>query len=241
MSAWIGNIIAILIPILASFLLTAFVGNRLLQRWQQRAWLQQQAVLQGHNEIDQAKRTIDNLVNLAGARNYRARKLLRSLRVSSDEELREIRCEYDKAVSSWNEQLNSFQVNLTIYSEYRFSERIEDVIQPKFVEVSSSIASILATPKGEQRTKRLQMQAPEIEWQLNQLNGSLFEFSRDVIKQLVDRQRAIYVGRPVSFSVETIELFSTWYLFKALFQADHLPQSIFSAPFHASAPSAIRN
>lgn len=237
--AWIGNLLVIVIPILLSFLLTAAIGNRLLQRWQQRSWLQQQAVLQAHKEIDEVKSTIDDFIALADTRSFRARRLLRNLSSSNLKRLAQIREDYDNSVAAWNDKLNSFQVRLTIYARYDFALRIDNDIQPQFAKISEELDYLAGLTSEKIGKTTLSFAKASLEEELNSLNGSLFDFSRDVMRYLVDQQRAIYVGKPIHFSSENIELFSTWYLFKELFKASHPPQSIFGAPFNSTIPRAF--
>lgn len=225
-----------IISVVISFILTAIVGNRLLQKWQKRAWLQQQAVLQAHKEIDEVKATIDNFMELADTRSYRARRLLRNLCRGTKERLNVVRSDYDQSVAAWNDQLNSFQVRLTIYAEYGYALRIEDEIQPRFAEISNTLEGLLNAGDPERREMHRRIYA-QTEDQLNSLNGIFFNFSRDVMRFLVDRQRDIYLGKPIEFTRGTAELFPTWYLFKELFKSSHPPQTVFGTPFNPSSPS----
>ncbi|CAN5505101.1 hypothetical protein BH09VER1_BH09VER1_54980 [soil metagenome] len=237
---WLQSFSVESLKILAPVLLTALVGNRLLQRWQQRSWLQQQAVLQSHKEIDEVKSTIDEFIKLADARSYRARRLVRNLPRATEARIDSLRNEYDLSVAAWNDRLNSFQVRLTIYAKYRFAQRIENSIQPRFAELSEAIERLLSLPpdvRGQEACRAMSI----FEDNLNSLNGILFAFSRDVMRYLIDEQRMMYLGRPIQFSESTLESFSTWYLFKELFKTEHPPQTIFSTPVNSSLPDVIRS
>jgi hypothetical protein len=227
-----------LIVVILSFVLTGLIGNSLIQKWQQRNWIQQRRLLRAENSIEELKKIIDEIMTLADARNYRTRRLLLNFRSGNAKTLTEIKQEYDRTLAAWNDKFNSFCVRLTIFAEYRYTEWLESDIQPRFVKISEELEQVLKLELPASTSNNPAKAA--LEDQLNSLSGRLFKFSRDLLNLLLKKQEYAYVGRKIYFAPCTLHLFSTWYLFKALFEPRHAPQTIISPLSDFDVPTFFR-
>lgn len=202
------------------------IANSLVQRWQHRNWLQQHRVLGAEKSFLELRSAVDELMTLGDARAYRSRRLVRNLAALDELAVTRAKTEYDNALTAWNDKLNSFIVRLTVYANYGFAEQVEKDVQERFRRISEKLDKALFAVRNNNHMPR--GLSSEIERDLNSLTYRLFRLSRDLLNLLLVKQRDAYIGRTVQFRAQTIELFSTWYLFKALLKPDHPPQSIIS-------------
>ena len=79
-----------------------------------------------------------------------------------------------------------------------------------------------------------------IKCSLNSLSGSIYNFSCELIRELQRKQRRAYEGEKVIFNQKNLRFFSTWYLFKALFQSRKYPQTVSSSSVDILPPLFIR-
>lgn len=212
-----------------SFLLVGVLGNLLVQRWQQRNWIEQQRLLRAEKRLDELKRLSDDLMKLGDSRSYRTRRLLLNLASIDSNTLdsSEYLIDYKIAVGTWNDSFNSYCTRLTLYANWGLSGWLENVIQPKFYKISERLEVLV-------KVRRLNGLVPVQEknllnGELNSINASLGKFYRQLLELLLRMQKEAYIGREVNFNSTTIEQFSTWYLLKALLQAEHPPVSVFSS------------
>ena len=221
-----------------TFFFTGLLGNYLVQRWQQRNWLNQHRLLGAEKRFEELQKLIDEITNLGDARTFRVRRIIRN-RASDIARLQVLRDSCDKSVVKWNERFTAVSVKLTMYAGYsRFTEGLELDIQPAFVAISEQLdraVRYLAAGQSIPRPLRIEM-----ENMLNAISGKLFNFSRDLLGLLLTKQREAYEGEKVRFSEETLELFSRWYLFKALFKTNHPLESVSSTALDFHPPFFFR-
>jgi len=221
-----------------TFLLMGVITNSLIQRWQQRNWLQQHRVLGAEKAFLELKRLVDELMTLGDARAYRSTRLVRNLSTLDQATIVQVKKEYDQALTAWNDKLNSFIVRLTVYGSYDFAQQLEDDVQLRFFRISEKLDGAVLAARG---NKPLPSGLKSgIESELRSLNYRLFRLSRDLLNLLLQKQREAYVGRTVQFREHTIELFSTWYLFKALLKTNQPPQSIIGSSSDFNVPTFFR-
>ena len=168
------------------------------------------------------------------ARNYRTRRLLLNLE-SPSLESSGIKQDYEKAVAIWNDSFNSFCVRLTLLSSSRYSSRLEGDIQLNFYDLSERLGILLRGGRVIDRKAKASLNRD-----LDLQNARLVNFSRDLMRLLLAKQKETYDGVLMDFTKSTFDQFSTWYLLKALFQAKHPPLTIRGSSPHSYKPSFRR-
>ena len=143
------------------------------------------------------------------------------------------KAEYSNSVTAWNDRLNAFCVTLTIFGEHTFTDRLQTVIQPKFVTVTAELDQLL---RDESKVAGYGKSSKWFDGQLNQVTGLLWSFSRDLSGFLLRERNEAYNGLLIPFCVENLELFSTWYLIKALFEPRKELQPICSTALDPESP-----
>jgi len=219
-----------LLTAIVSSVLVALVGNFLVQKWQMRNWMEQQRLLRAEKQLEDLKLLSNEIMKLGDSRSYRTRRLLLNLDSIKPEELDacDYFLDYKQAVAAWNDLLNSFLTRLTLFASSSYTSRLESRIQPNFVRIGDRVDSLI-------KVRRLGGIVPiheknSLTEELNRLNGRLGNFYRDLLRMLLRMQKEAYIGRKIKFDAYTIDNFSTWYLFKALFQSNHPPITVFSPP-----------
>jgi hypothetical protein len=182
--------------------------------------------------FEELKKLIDEIMTLGDARSYRTRRLLLKMRNANKSSISGVTRDYEQAVTAWNDKLNSFTVRLTVYAKYSFAEELETDIQERFMRISARIDSL---PHSIPRDRVFAV-SPSLQRELDQLNYRLFQFSRDALNVLQEKQREAYGGNKLYFEEQTLELFPTWYLFKALFKTSQPPQTVIRSPANFEPP-----
>src|SRR5467141_3581411 len=92
-----------------TFFFTGLLGNFLVQRWQQRNWLNQHRLLGAEKRLEELQKLIDEITSLGDARNFRIRRIIRHTPgdISTLQTLREA---YDQSVVQWNERLTALKI-----------------------------------------------------------------------------------------------------------------------------------
>jgi len=207
-----------IVAIVLSFVLTALIGNRLLQQWQHRVWLRQQQFLGQEKEYISLKELFPELSSAIGTRLYQAQRLYWAVR-SQDAELVEDRlAKYDESVVKWNDGLGLIYARLNIYIDFRYSEILERSIHRPFQSVGAQL-------EAEVRKRRLggtptAAELATLERQLLRLSAATSKFCRDLLRAVEEKRKLVYFGRRVAFSVFNLRYFSTFELVKALFISD---------------------
>ena len=214
-------------PIIAAVitaLVTGFLANWLVHRWQQRNWLNQQRYLGAEKEYIVLKELSDEIAALAGARLFRMHRLALVLRHSDDALIKKRLEDYDNAQISWNDKLSSFLTKLRMYTPYRLAVHLEERVQRRFVRVGAQLERATA-----ERLRGNNLPAGSIanlEKVLNNLHGEIITFSREMLRLVLSRRTMTYSGTRLTLSQETLELFPTSQLLKALFKRRAEPLSI---------------
>lgn len=217
-----------IIPVIVTFILTGIVGNRLVNLWQHRNWLNQQKFLSIEKEYTALNELFDELTTLSGKRLYRMRRFLVATLHDDEKTLEDRRKEYDEALTAWNDKLNSFFIRLTFYARYDMALRLERIIQANFTLAGSRIEALAR--KRKENNSVLKHEIAPVEKQLNNIQGLLFEFNRDIMRYIKQKREETYTGVTVELTSETIELFPTWVLFKSLFKTrQEFPSIVCSA------------
>jgi hypothetical protein len=209
---------------IVTFVLTGLVGNFLVQKWQQRNWLTQHRLIGAEKQLKELQAVFDEIVSLGAARNFRLRRVVRH-KLGGEPSLSEVRRQYDESVVKWNDRLTSFSTRLTWYAGYsQFAEVLEGNVQEAFVAMGEKLEmAVTHLVKHEPIPARLKQQ---LEGMSNAMSGRLFNFSRDLLRLLIERQDEAYQGKKVPLARETLELFSTWQLCKALFKTPQASQTV---------------
>jgi hypothetical protein len=228
-----------LITVVISFILTAVVGNWLVQRWQQRNWLTQHSLQRDEKQIEELRALIDEILRLGDARSYRTRRAILQLNSTDSAKFQRTKEDYEQAVVNWNDRFNSMCVGLTMYAAYQpYTERLEGIIQPLFVSVSEKLDTAIEI-RGNQIV--LGSLIAQMENDLNEISGKLFRFGRDLVRLLLTKQKEAYDGKLILFCKENLELFPRWYLFKMLFQPTFPMQAVSSAALNLRHPFVSRS
>jgi hypothetical protein len=203
---------------LFAFVLTGVIGNSLLQRWQYRAWLQQQQFL-GHEREYIALRDLSaDLSKVMGARHYQMQRVISAARSLSADEMETRVSEYAVTLKQWNEELNSYYVRLTLYVDYSRAISLEGEIHQPFVSTGSKIERVVRLKRNAQPVPKGEYAI--IERQLKNLNTAIFRYNRDLLREVENIRRRVYYGENIPYSTQFLKVFSTVELIKALFIRD---------------------
>jgi len=225
------TLVIAIVPLLVTGLL-AVLGNWLIQRWQQRNWITQHTLEKAEKELGELRKSIDELLRLASARVYRMQRVVKNLR-STSEAFATIKQEYDQAVVNWNDRLNTIYIDLRLYADYHYTDRLYQSIQPQFVEISEALDKAI---KQRSATPVNNSVIVDLERRLNALSGAIFDIGKDLLRLLRKKQSEAYEGALIIFSLTTLELFPRWYLFKALFQPLYPRAAVSSAALNFTRP-----
>lgn len=198
------------------FILTGLIGNSLLLKWQQRNWLTQQRFLGHEKEYLALKELVDEVASLLGVRLYQMQRLTLNLVRSSEEQFSARAAEYDQAVKIWNEHLASFIVRLVILApNSSFAYKLDSVIQRKLRITGQNIDALVHQRRDGCPVEK--KQTVDILEQLDSIKAKARNFNKDLLDFVERRRKKVYYGEKILFSQWTLNRFSTWQLFKALF------------------------
>lgn len=202
-----------IVTIVVGFLLTGVIGNQLLHNWQHRNWINQRRIERATDAVGSLKVLLDQITQLADTRNFRMRLLCRKFRTASEKELVELRRDHDKAVAAWNDNWNTFCTGLTFYAEYYYVERLEQDIQNRFVSAAATLSKLLSSRPEDQAPLAI-----SLERELNVISGATFNFSRDLLRLLIEKQETAYRGSELPFTEENLTKTPTLVLVARLFK-----------------------
>lgn len=217
-----------IVTVVLTFVLTSLLGNWLLQRWQHRNWINQQTLLGEQKHYENLKELCDEILKLSNLRISKTRRLLSVVRYADDDLVVSRLAEYDSAVQSWNEQLGIFVVKLRFYARYQMAYRLDSEIQPSFVNRGAALESLVRTRREGRPISLAQIAALEV--RLNDLNGLLIAYSRDLMNMLAEQKTRTYYGKKEQLKIDTLRHFPTWQLVKALFKTRVDQPSIVRSP-----------
>lgn len=222
-----------IITVIVTFIFTGVIGNRLIHAWQFRNWIKQQRFLGAEKEFFALKELSEEIVELSSRRLNKMQRLLSGLRLKN--EVFEIRfSEYDEILSNWNERLPSFYVRLTMLSTYDFTLDLEGIHQ-YFVNAGRKLEALVRVRRREGQVEAKSIE--ELAALLNGIQASMFEFNRELLRSVQRAQEIAYVGVETRFGPETVNLFSNWQLFKAVFVPIEKVPSIYRTAMDTPKPS----
>ncbi len=208
------------ISALASFFLVTVVGGLFAQSLQYRAWSRQQFLNNQDKIITELKTIFVEFDLLLSKRIFRTRRILYALRRGDPEKIRQSLVDYDGVVTEWNDKRNSLQIRLVRVISTRFSEDFEHDLSPKFVGLGAQLEQLAKAADNNSLPRNFKATLSRIEGQLNLLNRSSYEFSRELYKSLQNEQARLYHINKfdrIPETVEELDRISTWFLIKALF------------------------
>lgn len=197
-----------------SFVLTGLVGNAVVQRWQYRNWIAQQKVTLAQQRNSELLKLYEEIERLASARRFRCFRSVSALRKGETESIVSSINDYDKSVVEWNERYTSFMARLRIYRSFETALRLETNIHLPLVACGEQISQArIAFHNGD----KIEHYLTSIEKDLQYINSAILAFSRDYLGA-VDRERFTIIDSDESeFTRDTLDSFSTAFLFRALF------------------------
>jgi hypothetical protein len=190
--------VSAILSVLVGAIVTGIIGNALVQRWQLRGWFAQQRQLGHQNELEALKQLVEDVSTAANKRLNAMRRLSGSLAPGSLGDTEALLANYRQEVSSWMSALNSFYVRITLYVDYPMTLRLEREVHMPFVEAGRSIEGLLrARDAGEPPS--FSGVAP-VNDKLSALQGTIFNYSRDLLKAVDARRQEIFNGRKLGYS-----------------------------------------
>lgn len=206
------------VAVIIAFLLTALAGNRLLHRWQLRAWIQQQRFLGQEQEFNELSSLSSEIAGLIGARLFCMRRLNEAVFSQNESELDSRRQEYYEILKRWNERLPGFFVSLSVHAGMGTSIELEKCIQDLLVQTGSDLERLVRFRKSSRTPPR--EQKIRISRELDRIQARSISFNEALAQLVQSRRPDRYFNQRIVFSIGTLHYFSTWQLFKALFIQD---------------------
>jgi len=225
------------LEIALGFLLTGLLGKWLAQAWQNRAWLLQQRFTGREREYNDLRDLSAELAGLLAVRIYCTQRLMFSLfsgknaSESTDQQIsamRTIHDEYQDAIVQWNKRLATYYIRLPLLASYQMANDLEQLIQKPLVSVTADLDRQWTAFLVQNRLSATAYR--DIDQRISSLQGRSIDFSKRLLLQLRAMRTDVYYGRPIKFSYENLNKFSTWFLFKALFVRDVNSLSVVRAP-----------
>lgn len=210
MNPWIG-----LLATVVGALLTAVLGNRLVQRWQQRNWLHQQQFSGLEKEYVALKLLTDAIIRDCGARLSCMRELVSALRRGNyDHEI----IEYRAVLGRWNGSIHAYYAQLTFQIKWDCAGHLERRIHEKFVAVGRNI-------EGEIRRLNTgglisASNCNGIDIRLNAIAGEVSDFSRTLVRYTEERRQEVFYGRRITYTKSDILRLGNLDLIKLIFESD---------------------
>ncbi len=225
------GLLSAIIPVIVGGVLV----NYLIQTWQVRNWLHQQRVLGYEKKHASMAALFSDISDTAGRRFARMHRLTDALTFDDAKKIEERLADYDKALQEWNEKLSGLFVRLTELLGQADSNRFEREVQREFFEAGTLIEKLTRTRLA--GTKPTNKELSIVKKRLNTLHGLLIEFNVHFLSRLNDEYAMIYAGKVVPLTESTLEQFTNWQLFKALFDNRAYDQGVFCTPLHPPPPS----
>ncbi|MDR6742818.1 hypothetical protein RJO15_22130 [Herbaspirillum huttiense F1] len=204
-----------LIPVVAGFILSGLIGNRLLQHWQNRNWISQQRFNSNEKEYAALKELIDEIAQLLGERIYLSQRILLSVAEDPDEKFESKVLDYDDIIKRWNIRLTSFYVRLSLLISEGEANMLERSIQDPMKKLSDVISRLLKkrleSKEGLAQEARAALKSAIV------LQANATNFNKRLLDLAINRKKVLYEGEEITFTQANLTRFSTWFLFKALF------------------------
>lgn len=210
MNAWIA-----LLATVVGALLTAVLGNRLVQFWQQRNWIHQQQFSGLEKEYVALKGLSDALIKDCGSRLSSMRSLVSALRRGGFQDELEA---YRLVLSTWNGSIHAYYAQLTFQLKWDCATHLEHRVHDKFVEAGVEIESAIRNLSVGKPVRRGQFNSLDI--RLNEIAGEIADFSRVLVRSTEERRQEVFYGRKLAYTKSDIVMFSNFDLIKLLFVSD---------------------
>lgn len=207
-----------LVTVLLSFVLTALIGNRLLQDWQLRSWMRQQQFLGQEKEYLSLRDLVDEISSALTARVYRMRRLLGSIASGTDQEVERSRQDYDVVLTAWNEHLTSYYARLILYVSANTATRLEKTIQELLVSTGRQLEDFVRARRAGDKVSRRAIAT--LDRRLLSAHVTSQNFVRDLLRTVGRRRDRLYYGEELFYTPGDIAKMSTWALVKLLFVSD---------------------
>jgi hypothetical protein len=221
-----------IVTVVLSFLLTGFLGNLLVQRWQHRNWINQQRFLGEQKAYENFAALCVEMMKFSSRRLWRMRRLASALNQSDGDLIKTRQSEYDEALSDWNERVTDFQVRLTLYGSSEMPGRFEFDIQDTFRSIGEDLMVLTKKQLSGQHVKGI----GALQQRMNGLSGKLYNYTMELNQLLETRREKTYYGGLVRLDEDNLESFETWELVKALFQSRVEPLAVVRAPSELQSP-----
>jgi hypothetical protein len=222
-----------IVTVILTFVLSTFLGNWLLQRWQQRNWLHQQSFLGEQKHYENLKELCDQILEYSNNRISKMHRLLIVLQIADSDLINTRLTDYDNALVRWNEAFGIFIVKLRFYARYDMAVRLDDM-QSNFVKAGHSLEQLVRSRLSGANVRNSDIGRLQVTF--NELNGRIISYNRDLMRMLAIQKTRTYYGKQIILKRDTLEHFPTWELFKALFKPRIEPLRIVRTPTELSPP-----
>lgn len=217
-----------LLTAVVGFLLTAFIGNKIIHAWQMRTWLLQQKMLGEEKDFSALASVVDEISTLAARRLFEAEQIAAAIREGSGQAITSCRADYRAAVAAWNERLPVFYAKLIVGGNRNLAYVLERKIQKRFYDAHGLIASaILQVEAGRQFNTHNMLVLARC---LMTLRAVTSRFNQQMLLFLQARRSDTKIGQKIYFNEFNLQYFSTWQLLKAIFVRDINALSIIRPP-----------
>ena len=138
--------VSAIVTVVLTFALSTFIGNWLLQRWQQRNWFHQQSLLGEQKHYESLRDLCDEILAYSNTRISKMRRLLGVLQQADLDLIKARLADYDRAVTDWNERFGVFVVKLRFYARYDMATRLGQKCAISFCKIRNLFGAINAHP-----------------------------------------------------------------------------------------------
>lgn len=196
-------------------LLTAVLGNRLVQHWQQRNWRHQQQFLGLEKDYAALRALTDEIVRDCGSRLTSMRELNSALlRGDFQTEL----SKYRDTISSWNGSIHSHYAQLTFQLKWDYATHLEHCVHDRFVSAGKVLErEVRSQNSGQPPDPRRCSAARDA---LDAISGEVADFSRSLVRATEERRQEVFYGRKLTYCKSDIPRLSNIDLIKLLFESD---------------------
>lgn len=201
------------LSVLAGAIMTAIIGNWLVQRWQQNNWVLQQRQSLKKTEIDEIKSLASDIHSITSRRIFYTRRALHDFRDSSTRFSKSLD-NYSQSVLEWNQELGNIYSRISLLLSYSDSIFFEKSVHEKFV-IASRVLDICIRS---QQPKTLEPRFVRfISSQMDEINGQVIDFNRDLLRKTRETREFLLNGRVIHYDRWSLNEFSTLELATLLF------------------------
>jgi hypothetical protein len=200
----------------AAALITVFVGNWLLHRWQLRNWFTQQRHSGQQKELEELSKLLDEIL-LGASTRLESMRSLRSEMITNGDVEKALEA-YKEQITAWNIKLHSWFARTTFYIDWSMTYTLENRLHAEFVKCGRALE------RGVREYRVSGVISPgtstKLAASLNTLTGELDDYLRSFLRQVDERRTQVHYGRQLRYNSRDISEYSTFQLFKALFSSD---------------------